>query len=189
MHGQQRSRKKTHRSRAKKVKRDKHHPYPLSRKRKGDLGKFKPLLRSLRLNRREKTHSAWHHLFLNLFAEEVILLIKEVFRNNDHSVSAIISFVKNKICNNRAVPEATKADLNAWEKIFNSYWSWRKIKKVIKKEWMYPGVKAIVSEGRITSVMIFLKNVPKKTRLIENIYRCRDIQVIPLKNGTLLKLI
>ena len=170
-------------------KRDEHHVYPRSRKKDGDLGKFRQLLRSLRLRVIIKKHNAWHHLFFNLFSEEIIFLIKTAFKNGKTSAPDIIYFIKQESRGSRAVAEATKEDLAAWKEVFNGYNSWRKIKKEIQKEWMYPGIKAIILQHKVVSVIVVLKSISKKNRVIDNIYRCKDVKVIPLKNNQLLKII
>lgn len=173
------SRRKNGKKKQKPRHRNNHHLYPRSRKKDGDLEKFKPILRSLHLRKLIKPHNAWHDLFLNLFPEESLSLIKKAFKDRGASVAGIISFIKQSFPSyyGQFGAEATKKDLAAWHEIFNNYWSWRKIKKTIRKEWMYPGVKAIISKRKVIGVMIFLKNVPKKARIIENIRRCKDIQI------------
>lgn len=183
--------KKNHRqaqSNGRGYKRDEHHVYPRSRKKDGDLGKFRQLLRSLRLNVIIKKHVAWHHLFFNLFSEEVIFLIKTAFKNGKTSAPDIISFIKQGSRKSRLVTEATREDLDAWKEVFNGHNSWRKIKKIIQKEWMYPGIKAIILQHKIIGVIIVLKSVSKKSRVIDDIYKCKDVKVIPLKNNQLLKI-
>jgi len=169
-------------------KRDEHHVYPHSRKKDGDLGKFKQLLHSLRLKVIIKKHNAWHHLFFNLFGEEIIFLIKTAFKNGRTSAPDIIYFIKQASRGSRTAAEATKKDLAAWKEVFNGYNSWRKIKKEIQKEWMYPGIKAIILQHKIVGVIVVLKNISKKSRVIDDIYRCKNAKVISLKNNQLLKI-
>jgi len=185
---EKRKQKSHHHHRGHNPKCDNHHIYPRSRKKNGDLCKFKPLLRSLRLKKTIKIHSAWHHLFINLFPEEALLLIKQAFENGKRSTGEIISFIKQNTPSNGTIIEATKEDINAWREVFDSYWSWKKIKKTIKRDWMYPGIKAIISKRKIIGVMIFLKNIPKINRIFDGLSRCKDIQIMALRENQLLKI-
>lgn len=167
-----------------------HHVYPRSRRKKGDLGKFEPFCQRLLLTTEIKKHAAWHQIFYNLFAEEVISLIKEAFKSNLRSPAQIISFIKLFHDPNRTIAEATKEDLFAWQELFGSLSSWRKIKKTIIKNWMYPGVRAIVSgKGEIVALIVVPLRMPRRARFIKFLFRCRDAQILSLKNGWLLKII
>jgi len=120
--------------------------------------------------------------------KEDIFLIKTAFKNGRTSAPDIIYFIKQASRGSRTVAEATKKDLAAWKEVFNGYNSWRKIKKEIQKEWMYPGIKAIILQHKIVGVIVVLKNISKKSRVIDDIYRCKNAKVISLKNNQLLKI-
>lgn len=168
-----------------------HHVYPRSRRKKGDLGKFEPICRRLLLRTGIKKHTAWHQIFYNYFPEEVIFLIKFAFKSKLTSPPGIISFIKQFYNRERVIVDATEDDLNAWWEIFGNTSSWRKIRKIILKNWTYPGIKAIISnEGRIIGLVIFLKSIPKNAshRIEKDIYRCKDIQIVVLKENQLLKI-
>ena len=176
------------RHRETKISRDKHHVYPRSRKKKGDLGKFKTILGSLRLCTEIKTHAAWHHLFGQMFPEEAIALLKIAAQEGLHATPEIIAFIKHSLQPRRAVSQATNEDLNAWQKIFGERANFRPLRKIIIKDWTYPGVKAIVLNKKVVKVTIFLPKISSNIRLFSNIYRCRNIRVSFLKNGQLLKI-
>ncbi|MDP1629243.1 MAG: hypothetical protein Q8L57_01335 [bacterium] len=169
-----------------KVHHDKHHVYPRSRKKKGDLGKFKALLGSLRLCAEIGTHQAWHHLFGRLFPEEVISLLKMANRGGLRAAPEIISFIKYSIQPRRAIFSAVKEDLDAWQKIFGKYADFRPLRKIIIRNWAYPGIRAALSGRRVVKVTIFLPKISKNDRLREIISRCRNIS--SFKDGRLLKI-
>lgn len=191
MHGQQKFREKKHRRRHGKIKTDKHHVYPRSRKIDGNLDKFKPLISSLVIKTKIDRHAAWHSIFHNLFAEEAVSLVKNSFKEGSKSLPEIISFIKRSFYPRRAIPEATKTDFNNWHKILGSKKNpnCRWIKKLIFKKWTYPGVRTVVFGKKIVKVIIYLEKIPRKNRIIEKMLKCKNIRIIVLKNGTLLKLI
>ena len=192
MSSRRKLRKKKRYSHGGKIKKDEHHVYPRSRRKKGDLGKFEPICRRLVLKTKIKEHAAWHHIFYNYFPEEAIALVKFAFKSQLKSPQGIISFIKQFYKCERAVVESTKEDLSAWQEIFGNTESWRKIRKIILKKWTYPGIKAKISDkGKIAGLMIFLQNIPKRTayRIKKDIYRCKNIQVVSLKENQLLKII
>ncbi len=155
------NKKRLRHSRNRGEKYDSHHPYPNSRTKKGDFGKFEELLCSLELNTLKKKHRAWHQLFLNFFPEEVILAIKKAFRAGKKTPPEIISFIKTTLGHSQTPIEATKADLEAWSKIFGARQNPDKIKKIIFENWTYPDVRTIITNGKITSVLVFLPRIPK----------------------------
>ncbi len=167
---------------------DKHHVYPRSRRKEGDLGKFKAFLGSLRLRTEIGVHQDWHHLFGRLFPEEVILLLKEANQGGLRTVPEIISFIKYSLQLYRAISTATKEDLDAWNKIFGQHATFRPLRKIIIRDWMYPGIRAMLSGKRIVRVAVFLPKVSQDKRLVKNIHRCRNIHVSSFKDGQLLKL-
>lgn len=172
-------------------KRNTHHVYPRSRRKKGDLGKFEPVCRRLLLRTGIKEHIAWHQIFYNYFPEEVIFLIKFAFKSRLTSPPGIVSFIKKFYNRERAVTDATEDDLDAWREIFGNTSSWRKIRKIILKSWTYPGIKAIISnKGKVVGLMVFLKSTPKNAshRIKKDIDRCKDVQIITLKENQLLKI-
>lgn len=171
-----------------KIHSDKHHIYPRSRKKKGDLGKFKTLLGSLRLRVEIEAHQSWHHLFWRLFPEEVIALLKTATQGGLRTAPEIIAFIKHTLQPSRAISCATKEDLDAWRKIFGKHANFRILKKIIIKNWTYPGVKATVLNKRIVEVAVFLPKILQNDRLLNNIYRCRNIHVGYFKDGRLLKI-
>lgn len=158
-----------------------HHLYPTSRGKKGDLGKFKDILVSLKLLERLDKHDSWHHLFDNLFAEEVIINIKRAVQAGKHTTHEIISFIKQRSQPHRAELSVSEKDLKAWQKIFNGHTNLRQIRKIIRRDWMYPGIYVTVSgSGRVVGVTIFLPKVVK--------IGFRGIRVASYKDGQLLKL-
>jgi hypothetical protein len=171
-----------------KVHYDKHHIYPRSRKKKGALGKFKALLGSLRLCTEIKAHTAWHHLFGRMFPEEAVALLKAATQGGLYTAPEIIAFIKHSLQPHRAVSRAVKGDLDAWRKIFAGYTNFRPLRKIIIKNWAYPGIKATVLDKRIVKVAIFLPKISQNDRLLGNIYRCRNIRVSSFKDGRLLKI-
>lgn len=181
-------RRKIGRKKQKNRHKNSHHPYPRSRKKDGDFGKFKPILSQLRLTKTIKLHNAWHCLFVNFFPEEIISLIKNALREGKKSQKEIISFIKKFRRENQPNINvgATIDDLIAWREVFGNYVSWRKIKTIIQKEWMYPGIQVIISKYKIVGIIVFLKNVPQKARLANNISRCKNIYIT--KNDGLLKI-
>lgn len=170
-----------------------HHVYPRSRQRKNcnDAGKFKWFCGSLRLKKKVETHAAWHQLFANLFPEEVLSLIKSAFSMGKNSAPAIMSFIRTHYGTDRTRGNGSGDVMAAWHKIFgDNHCSLRKIKKIITNDWMYPGVKALVSNGKIAALLFYLPDLPDEAeRLVYYIYRRRDIEIIPLKDEQLLKII
>ncbi len=156
------------------------------------MGKFKPLLQSLTLKKEIRAHNLWHEkLFANLFAEEVILIVRKAFKEGNQSAEKIIPFLKREICHNKNMIEASRLELEAWRKIFGDFYNYRKIRKIIFRDWTYSGVKAVIENKKVIRVMIFPKNLPSKSinRILENLKECKNIQVTYLKNNQLWKII
>ncbi len=186
-----RPRNKKYSHRQKKIKRDEHHVYPSSRKIVEDLGKFKPLLQSLVLKKEIYIHNlCWHRLFSNLFAEEAVSIIKNACSEKKYIAPQIIPFIKQHIYHEQNISTVKKEELNAWQKLFGNHYNYRKIRRIIFRDWTYPGIKTVVKNKKVIRVTIFFEKIPSKAlnKIFENIKKCRDIQIMPLKNNRLWKI-
>ncbi len=184
-------RKKPRSGNQKKARHDEHHVYPSSRKIVEDLGKFKPLLQSLVLRKEIYIHNlCWHRLFSNLFAEEAVSKIKKAFKAGLKTAEEIIPFIRREIYNDQRITEVKRSELDAWRKLFGDFYNYRKIRKIIFRDWTYPGIKASIENRKVVRVAIFLKCIPPKAakRIFENLKKCQNIQITSFKNNQLWKI-
>lgn len=159
-----------------------HHFCPRSRIKRGDTGKFEPICSILVSKIKVKTHNAWHQIFLNMFAEEAINQVKNIFAGNNFSPSQVIFSVRKKLDGGFEKFEVTQDDLFAWETIFGNASILEEIENIIAAKWTYPGFTAEIADGRITSIAISLEKFYRKNidKMLRKIFRnCRDIKIIP----------